>query len=115
MNTDLINSLNTFVADGNLQVTKFGVRFIRDEEIHELKKYEDSTNKVVRSKFKAAINLATYLKCGSEADHINFEYFMHFKSITSSILFYSRNNYSLHKIHQIINCLLEINQEVFNQ
>ncbi|KAJ0919387.1 hypothetical protein HanRHA438_Chr05g0229061 [Helianthus annuus] len=34
-------SLNQFIADGNLQVTKFGVRFINKEYILHLKQRED--------------------------------------------------------------------------
>ncbi|GJZ03254.1 NB-ARC domains-containing protein [Tanacetum coccineum] len=101
----------TVLHDGNLQVTKFGVRFIRDEEIQQLKKYDDSTIKVVRSKLEAAITLATNLKPSSKADCIFFEDAIHLNRMTGFIFFYRRNAGSLQNIHQIMNCLLNINQE----
>nr|GEW95498.1 TMV resistance protein N-like [Tanacetum cinerariifolium] len=108
-------SLSIEPRDGNLQVTNFGVHFIRDEEILQLKNFEDATNKVVMSQFQATISRATYLARGTMADSILFEHTIHPERIMRFILNYDKKYDSLQKIHQIINCLLKLNQEVFKQ
>ncbi|KAI3681120.1 hypothetical protein L6452_35903 [Arctium lappa] len=109
-----------FIADDNLQVIKFGVRLIRDDDILQLKRHEYSTSLAVHNLFRAAFSLFIYRKWRLpelEADidldsSASIEKFFHEygKQIP-----YGEQNHSLEGTHKIIKYLLETNQDVISE
>ncbi|GKC86644.1 hypothetical protein Tco_1147293, partial [Tanacetum coccineum] len=93
---------------GNLQVTEFGVRIIRDADIRELKVYEKSTIEAVDFLFRA-----TFVDdMGLISSHSFIQ-----NDLTSSTIELFRDDEtcsSLSGIQNIIQSLLEMNQKVLN-
>ncbi|GKB72410.1 NB-ARC domains-containing protein [Tanacetum coccineum] len=96
-------------GDGNLQVTKFGVRIICDEDILQLKVYEESTREAVDFLFRA-----TFVDdMGLISSHSFIQ-----NDLTSSTIKLFRDYEtcsSLSGIQNIFQSLLEMNQKVLNE
>ncbi|KAJ9539479.1 LOW QUALITY PROTEIN: hypothetical protein OSB04_032212 [Centaurea solstitialis] len=101
--------------DGNLQVTKFGIRLIRDEDILQLKQYEYSTTLDLNNLFRAAFYGPIYLKHCLHACEADTDLHSSVNSMKTFILEYGEQKHSLEGIHNIIKSLLEINQEVTSE
>lgn len=119
----LMYNLKDFKSAGdNLQVAKFGVSFIRNEEIQRLKRLEPSTILEVSKVFQDTLSLPTDLRnllaceadtdlqkfCSSYVDDLT-------NSIKQFILNSRRQQNPLNGIHKIINYLHEVNQEVLSE
>ncbi|PWA69045.1 NB-ARC domains-containing protein [Artemisia annua] len=108
--------------DGKIQVTKFGVRFIHDEDINQLKELEGSTKRAVHILFRATLLLPTDLQCyiracEADTDLNSFDSIIHDLTITTMkfILDYREKQHQLDGICRIIKCLIEINQKVLSE
>ncbi|KAL8235933.1 hypothetical protein R6Q59_017014 [Mikania micrantha] len=108
--------------DCKVQVTKFGVRFIHEEDIMQLKKLKYSTKRLVDIAVEGslyplsellrrigALEDVTFLRsCHSSINH----------DLTRSITFicgYEKQQYTLIDMHEIFKRLIEINQEVLSE
>ncbi|XP_071685576.1 disease resistance protein RPS4B-like [Rutidosis leptorrhynchoides] len=103
-------------GDGNVEVTKFGVRFIREGDIFELKRLEDSTSKVVHYLFESCfkegrVQRNNWGKVISLPDRHSAINDLTIRT-TNIFLNYRKRRYSLNDIHKIFNSLNEIAQEV---
>ncbi|XP_076923513.1 uncharacterized protein LOC143585649 [Bidens hawaiensis] len=97
-------TLNMLTADGNLHVTKFGVRFIRKEQIRCVKHY------YIESVYEHRSSYYRFYVDACE-DDTNLDHCAH-----KIIDFVSKNRSTvlLDGIYQITKCLLESNQEFFS-
>ncbi|XP_071685556.1 disease resistance protein RPS4B-like isoform X2 [Rutidosis leptorrhynchoides] len=96
--------------DGNVEVTKFGVRFIREEDIFE---HEDSASDVANFLFKSS-HKVRWSRGTREAVTDHHRHSCHSAMRTIKFLFECRKElYSLDDIHKILKCLSEITQHVF--
>ncbi|XP_071711586.1 uncharacterized protein [Rutidosis leptorrhynchoides] len=112
----IIFSIN---PDGKLQVTKYGVRFIRSEDILQLKLHESSTSLAMYHLFQPTLSLPTDLQnlLSVEADP---DLTVFFHDLTSSIKKFilhinSKQQISLDGFQRIIIFLHDVNQEVLSE
>nr|GEX15353.1 hypothetical protein [Tanacetum cinerariifolium] len=117
----MISELNRFIADGKLQVTNSGVRFVRNEDIEKLKLHEYITSMRVYKVFDDILSLPTDMRClhTCEADTELHSSPSVIHDLTDSIIRfiieYGNQQDSMDGILKIIKCLLEINQEVISE
>lgn len=101
-------------------MTKFGVCFIHDEDIHQLKRHDDITNGVVYSQFEATLTLPPDLKwyfraCNADTTVSSCPPFI--PDLTPSIVKFilGKQLHSLDDMNKITKCLVEINQNVLSE
>ncbi|GJS58709.1 hypothetical protein Tco_0653493, partial [Tanacetum coccineum] len=98
-------------GDGNLQVTKYGVRIICDKDLLQLKVYEESTSEAVDFLFQD-----TFVGV-DDMGLLSSRSLIHNDPTISTIEFfgYYGTPGSLGGIQKTIQCLLEMNQKVINE
>ncbi|KAI3741464.1 hypothetical protein L1987_59138 [Smallanthus sonchifolius] len=108
--------------DCKVQVTKFGVRFIREEDIMQLKKLKDSTtglvNFVVEDTFSPHSELLRHMGACEAVTFLRSYHSSINHQLTRSITFicdYEKQQYTLDDIHKFVKHLIEINQEVLSE
>ncbi|XP_071688322.1 TMV resistance protein N-like [Rutidosis leptorrhynchoides] len=99
-------------GDGNVEVTKFGVRFIREGDTFEPKRHEDSTSMVALQEVQGYIRA-----CEADIDRCPRHSAIHDHTImtTKFLHDYGKQQYSLDDIHKILKCVTEITQQVFGE
>ncbi|KAL8192666.1 hypothetical protein R6Q57_027851 [Mikania cordata] len=108
--------------DCKVHVTKFGVRFIHEEDIMQLKKLKDSTKRLVDFAVEGSLSpLSELLRHIGALEDVTFLRSCHSSinhDLTRSITFicgYGKQQYTLIDMHKIFKRLIEINQEALSE